>query len=581
MTSTTDPIESQPTATVSMWDWCVGFLPGIAALPLMIGQVYNLWQSAETKLGLAVWLFVIVVVAIRARGGVTRHSVRMSVAIILLLIGSGCLTWGLLNWALNWGHFSVCLLLVAWGLGRCSARSWHEVVSWGFLLAFTIPLVIVYRNLDGWITSQAGEFASNTLDILSIPHMLDQLQISLKHGQFNVGSATSAKLGLYVVVCCAAIWCWIWSRSLSVTLMILMSAVLALLLTRYLAVLVVSYGVQNYQSDWSASGKTHYFISAGSFLLCLLLTAMFERLILSLSRPIPSSNPDHFTLFATANAILQWPNLPQSKDMGDIEEMEEFQTFRNQLEQWRLSWYSLDWNKKLISKFSVFACTAVCGLLTIPAWLGAIRGGFVDQPTPTPALRLATIGQAIHRNLLPEAFGDFRLSNFAIAGHDDKSPVEKSALFAQWDYAWDSFFVNVTLQAPLTTWKAPISLSDSKRSRNTVELKDAASWAWFDCRQTNSLGGDTYLLQTCLADDLATPNYDQNTLRMSLPLVERLTGKIESPIYLYEIQVFCETGNPLPLDRLTELQKFFAEIRQQLQRNLPASQIQISLIPQG
>jgi hypothetical protein len=545
-----------------------------------------LWAAPETKLGIFVWLFVIVVVALRARGGITRHLVRINAALLVFMVGCSFFAWGLLNWSLNWVHFSGCLFLVAWSLGRCSQRHWHEVVAWGCMLALTIPLPFVYRDLDGWISSVAAQFASATLDSFGVPHFLDNLQLTLQAGKFTTSTATSPQLGLYAIICSTAVWCWLWGRSLSATLVMILSASISLLMMRYVAVLTVSYGLLHYNSDWTARGQVHYIISAGSFVVCMLLAILFDRLVEALFRPIPVGNPEYMTVFATANAIMSWPKSLAPNDAGNQEEFEELRAFKRQLEQWRLSWYVMDWNRKRLFKLAVFGCSAICGLGIIPVVLVVARNGLIQRPLASPVLQLEDIGKVVTAELLPAEAGGFRLAKFEIFGQSSQNdmPIKLGPLSAQWTYLWEGYSVTVDLQAPTITWQAPLKSDNSNAIKTSVALVKGSAkdgWAWLDCRLTNALGGDAYLMQCCLADDLTAAKYEQQVVTTDWPVISKLSGKSAPLDVMYDIQVFCESGNPLSIERLKELQAFFEMTRRTLQSKLPADQLQQWLAPQG
>ncbi len=567
--------EFLPTKPLGAWDICVGIIPAIACLPLMIGQGIQLWNAAQTKVGLIFWLIVAAIVAVRARGHVTRHAARMWAAILLYALAAVALGYGLLTWSFNWGQLATSLFLVAWGLGRCSQRRWHETVGWGCLMLITIPLDTVYQNLDGWLYELAAGLVSSSLEAHGILHHLDGMVLSLEFGSFSVTSATSAKLGLYAVICTTVLWCWLWSRSLLHNVLLVLCSMVVLVLARSAAIYAVCYGLIEYQQNWTLPGTTHYLIGIVSFALVFVLIALLDQPLRWIIAPIPSTHPEHFTVFAAANNFLSWPRAHQG---GDVEDDEELKVIRDKLEKWRLSWYTIDWQKEITSRLTVYILAVLCLVSLLPTSFAVIRGGIVQWPTEPQHLRLEPFEKQVSAMLLPMDQGAFRQSAFQLGPLNPEAKSATGVLNARWIYQWQGFAVQVDLTAPHAAWSPPLLSQTSTAMTSTVTLKESDEWPWYDGRQTNAFGGEIYVLQCCLNEDL-TPTLLDSVKPDSWPLLDKLQGVSKArPSRLYEIRVSCESGNALQLQQLEQLQEFFEAIRKQFRTSLPADQLSPNIV---
>ncbi len=473
-------------------------------------------------------------------------------------------------------------ILVAWGFGQCSQRRWHEVVSWGLLLLITIPISQVYADLDRWISDVAAQSASTTLDAHDVPHMLDVQTFSLQGGNFQGTSTTSAKLGLYAVLCSTALWCWGFSRSFLHSLLLLTGSAICLLMTRYLAMLLVSLGMIQYSSDWTISGLPHYLISFGAFGFILILVLFCDRMLLGMLSPVPLSQPSLLPIFAAANKVLNWPE-PKSEP-HEYEEIEEIAEFHKQMEAWRRSWYSLDWNRRKLYKAVVWFCGMTCFLMVGPIAFALIRGGLPNTLVPFAEAELSGFKQSITPDLAPAQFKGFKATAFSINGKSAAEVNEvfsgQGKLFARWAYSWNGMVVVSELAAPEVHIRPPLADNNSK----AVEIKqtwhpsiNADSWGYHDSRQVNVLGGNAYVLQSFLNDDLSLPNTADNQ-PSSLPYLDQLNAKSRPIQPMYEIRVSCDAGATLSLEQVADLQEFFEVIRKSFREKLPSGQLKPILI---
>lgn len=582
LTSPQEFSEVIPGPRLSAWDVFVGILPLIGVAPVILSQGLILWRTPETKLGLLVWFAVAGIVMWTGRGSVTRHSLRMRAATLFFFSSTAVLVYGTLMWSLNWMHLAIAGFLVAWGLGRCSQRRWHEVVGWGLLLLITIPIYQVYGDLDRWISDVAAQSASTTLDAHNVPHLLDGQTISLQGGTFQGSSTTSAKLGMYAVLCSTALWCWGFSRSLLHSLLLLIGSAICLLMTRYLAILLVSFGMIQYSSDWTDSGLPHYLISFGAFGFILVLVLFCDRMLLGMLSPVPLSQPSLLPIFAAANKVLNWPE-PKSEP-EEYEEIEEIADFHKQMEVWRRSWYSLDWNRRTFYKAIVWFCGLTSLLMVGPIAFALFRGGLPNTQVPFAEAELSGFKPLITPDLVPAQFKAFKVSAFSING---KTAAEVNAvfsgqgkMFARWAYSWNGMIVVVELAAPEIILRPPLADINSK----AIEIKqswhpsiNADSWGYYDSRQVNALGGNAYVLQSFLNDDLSL-HITGDIEKSLLPYLDQLNAKSRPVQPMYEIRVSCDAGAMLSLEQLAELQEFFEVIRKTFREKLPSGQLNPILI---
>ncbi len=116
---------------LTSWDVLAGLFPFLACLPFLIGQAILMWRDPQTMVGLAVWLFVAVVVALRGRGMVSTHKARMGLATTLTLFASYLLVTGVLYWSPGRVTLQLAVFWRGWGCVRFDKCRWHEPVAWG------------------------------------------------------------------------------------------------------------------------------------------------------------------------------------------------------------------------------------------------------------------------------------------------------------------------------------------------------------------------------------------------------------------------------------------------------------------
>lgn len=572
--------EQLDTDTISAWDILVGLIPAIACLPLMIGQAITLWRTPETRVGLVVWLFLGIVVAWRARGKVTRHSGRIWSAVVLCLSATACLFWGTLYWSYSWTQLAFALFLVAWGLGRANQRRWYEIVEWGILLIVTIPNPLIFKTLDTWLTLVAAKSASLTLDAFGITHYLDSLQISIRTMQFSATSATSVKLGLYAVMCCTVIWCWFRSRSLAHTLLLLLGAAVSLVATRYLAILGVSYGSLHAQGDWITAGSEHYIVSALAFLVVIVLIILTDQSIAALLAPVPTTSTDFITFVALANTAMMWPKKSEFIDdsIEDLDHVEEFQKYKQRLELKRLSWYSIDWHRNNSIMYPLYGMSVVIVLILFVALAAVIRGGLVSPATSPLAVSADALDKSILGSTLSAELGAFRQADFVLNLTAGASDSKVGTAIARWSYRWQDYLVFVQLIAPVSGWQVPRE-QVSQRLTNTIHLRKGKNdWQYYDCKQTNPLGGDSYLLQCGLSDSLIPLSESSQAENQGLPLLSKLSPSLNDLKLAYDIRVACESGVELTSELHSELREFFEQVRSTFKSRLPVGLLEQSLV---
>ncbi len=564
---------------LTSWDVLAGIVPLLACLPFLIGQAVFMWREPQTMVGLAVWLLVAVIIMLKGRGTISKHKARVGLAFCLLLFGSYLLISGILYWSVDRVTFAACSFLTGWGVVRFDKCRWHEAVTWGLLLLVSVPFPLIHKDLDSWISHSAAEWCSTVLDAHGVTHFLENGTLTLRSGSFTVGNATSAKLGLYAILCCVAAWAWLRSRSLSQSILLMLASLLGLWLTRFIAILLVCWGSLRFDSDWTAANWPHYSISFGAFGAVALLVLMMDKVIVAVLSTVPSMNPEHFTLFATINTMMTWPIKGKTEESdGDFDNPELIQ-FKQMMRDWENSWYSFDWSKSLAVRGVYLLVAIATGISLAPTLLATARSGIVHQVRPTPELALEDFQKLLVQTVLPTEIGQFRQAGFQFGPKPEESKQipQTGLLAARWIYAWRGNSVSVSLTAPSAEWNSPLTAESSINRKSSAVMREAI-WPWFDCRSTNALGGDSYLLQCCFSDSLRPIEDTAEPSMKTWPLFEKLSPHESNEVWLYDLRVACEPGFALPLDQKLELEQFFDTVRKDLSQKLRPNMIREAIV---
>ncbi len=221
--------------------------------------------------------------------------------------------------------------------------------------------------------------------------------------------------------------------------------------------------------------------------------------------------------------------------------------FKQQMAAWENSWYSFQWTKSLSVRGLFLLVSIVCCLSLAPTLLATIRSGIVPQVRRAPAIGLSGFERVVVASLLASEFDDLKQRGFEFDSNSE-SKLPKQSLAARWKYGWQENTVSVELIAPIAQWEKPYEEMDSHEKKRTVALRES-DWPWYDCRQTNALGGDSYLLQCCLSDSLRPAETTSKLSESSWPLFDKLSPSLADEPWLYEIRIACEPGFALSIDQ--------------------------------
>ncbi len=225
---------------------------------------------------------------------------------------------------------------------------------------------------------------------------------------------------------------------------------------------------------------------------------------------------------------------------------------------------------------------------TIPASLdsllfivGSNTVGYDSQWNCSPSSSGSSIGlsgfeRVVVASLLASEFDDLKQRGFEFDSNSE-SKLPKQSLAARWKYGWQENTVSVELIAPIAQWEKPYEEMDSHEKKRTVALRES-DWPWYDCRQTNALGGDSYLLQCCLSDSLRPAETTSKLSESSWPLFDKLSPSLADEPWLYEIRIACEPGFALSIDQKQQLERFFNSVRSELRQSLKANMIREAVI---
>lgn len=348
------------------WDIYLGLMPILAVGPLMFVQAERLWHHPSAQLVPMLWVLTALLIFFRCRGTVTKHRARILVSITANALALSILTYAIATWSSNWAHISTAIFLAAWGLGRCSVRSWPEPVAWGLALAVTIPIPLVSISLDDWLTNQAATFLSITLDNLGIYHQLEAGYFKFSIGQIAVTSAGSPKLGVHLLICLSALWCWLNQRSLIHSLLLMASVPACLAISRYCTLALNAYQLLN-QPVHSLFPSTYLVISVTCFLLSVFLILSIDRLLVVMLNTIPVTEPELLPIYAAVNLLMIWPHedpLPISAPT-DPEELRLFEEMQAQIAAERQSWLTMNWHENGWVRRTLVACSVLLFALCV------------------------------------------------------------------------------------------------------------------------------------------------------------------------------------------------------------------------
>lgn len=365
----------------------MGVLPLLAVAPFMLNQANQLWHLPTTKLLPFVWILLAILIGIRCRGPVTRHQVRIVVSVVLHALAVVSLGYSVATWSSNWAHLSTALFVAAWGLGRCSLRSWPEPAAWSLVILMTLPIPVLSTSLDSWLANQAATGLSMTLDNIGIYHQLESGSFTFSNGLIGVASSGSPSLGLQFLLCLAAVWGWIYQRSVIHTLVVMASVPACLLISRYCMLATNSYLFLNHiVTDFSQAN--FFVLSLVSFLLTVLFFFSIDRLLVALLEPVPVTDPDLLPLYAAINHLIIWPHGDPLTMLTPTnpEERKLHEEMQSQIAAERQSWLTMNWrDRKWIRRILAISSLLLIAMCAISSVAMIMKAGLPSE-SPWPAV---------------------------------------------------------------------------------------------------------------------------------------------------------------------------------------------------
>lgn len=288
--------------------WVLGV--GLASVvPLMMGQVGNLWAVPYWRFFPLAWVAFAVYIFLATKIGVAASPIRRYAAVACSVAG---VVFGLLAnvvWSPSFGHLACVLLLTGWALLVLATVPWTRVIAFTGFLWISWPLPGgLYAKLWSKIHNQAMATGSNILDLFGTTHLLSGSQIELQSRSLDLTSVAGSYDSLFALLFLALLLVVSLHTSLFMGVIVLASVPVVSWLGEVLQFLIQIWAVESLGESW-LEGWPSIGVHTGVFLLeCGLLWCIFLG-VHQLFEPIFTETPDQVnrTIQNAYNQLVIWP----------------------------------------------------------------------------------------------------------------------------------------------------------------------------------------------------------------------------------------------------------------------------------
>lgn len=559
-------------SVVTKWDLAVALASLLALLPMLAFR----WAAMLSEPGLRFFLLLLPVlgVIVVLRGLPSRaaeHPVRVWTAIGLFVFGVLLAAYSIWIFSPWLAQFASVIVFLAWALGRFGQRDWPEVVGWSGVLATTLALPFGWTaGLTSWLQLTAAWCTSKALDAFQIANLRIGNSIELKDFQLFADQVCGGWASIYALAAITAVLLVVGHRSLLVAIKSILALPLWMVLIHFIQLLTICLVFEFYGRDL-ASGSDYLVLQIGTFLLGVFLSWLLMHTLSSLYEPVPVADAEFGPVFSGLNKALCWPQPDpfEALEPEDMHERKHFQKLKEQREAAKAKWSPVYWFDHPKAKWSVLVGAGVLVLAGLAPWTliatGSLRPSFAAATLPVETVeRIVAIA-------LPTELEDWRL----VVNADEPGPmiakVRSGTTAISWQYQKAAQIYTLTAELPFRGWHD--STLQRERYGWAVGGKNIetgqSNWPVFTAELENDLGGRAYLFSSMVDQDLESfeglpddAEAEQTEKAGELRITDLLSGQErQEDTTTIQIELFCESGEPLSDDEQDALKAKFLELR--------------------
>ena len=549
------------------FDLLFGILPLLLLLPMLAMEFQLLWQrTAMTFFPIPIFI-VACLAAWQIRSPRADEPRRLFFARVSFLIWVG--VFGVAAWRFSpfLAHCSLLFLFMGWATERLGAVPWPRIVAWASLLATSIRLPGEYHSrLQEWFVQQSSAILGSILDGQSIPYLRLANTFNMRGLEFSLSECCTSVYSINALVSVVVLLLLLTHRSLLVSILSLLTVPLWGIVQLVLVLLSITL-LKHFSERDASHGLDRALVELAAFMVvvgCCWATTWF---LAKLTLPVPAADSGFEPEFQLLNSIVCWPQ-PDPFAMGApaIPSSESWQQLSHSSSELmrRASWVGA-------------VCFVAIGVFST---YRVASGGFAAESVVQP-IRAVQLARIQWKDLFPEVFD--RLQRMEVT-HEIKRIDGTDRGVINWNFIWQGQFVQLSVTLPFKN-RPPLStkyeslgwrvLSEqAKRYVPPKRKQDESTTAgesgtdveiqepWTELRISNELGGQAVALVTYhpIQDPGSSPK-----ARGSSP-----TQNLE-----YQVVLFCESGETLSMEQLTEFYGVFHKVNEHLQATGQASFLEL------
>lgn len=524
-------------------DILYGLIPLMALAPMLLVEFRSAWERLHLRsfpLPIALvllWLAWQMMgraprVAIRSRRRIVAYSVFLLAAMATIAN-----YWMFSPWV---AHACMVLCFAAWALLRLNSVGVASIFAFTVLLATSLRLPgALDLQVNQWFDGAAGSLCTPVLDSLAIPclHLADTL--TLRGIEFRVSEVSRNFYSVNAFLFMTILLCILQRRSLMAGCLSLLTLPVWFLI--YKLLLLLSVVLLQHYAQWDVSrGREYALLASLLFVVVVVCHGMVMTCISRLCFPVPAADSDFEPEFQLLNRLLCWPQLdpfhvetelPTPIPTGEMPD----------------SSPALPWDKiELFLKRTALA--GVVGILVAGVALLTPVQAALRTNVPLPKLSVEQLPSIATQELIPAAVQEMRLVDFT-SGMERAGELDRAVY--RWRFGWQGQLVQLDLVLPfaqppgVTEQMAAIGWKVlSFDVQRTVNAADEAAAGHFvsQLRLENELGGKSFLFST--------------TRAMPRPA----NSDLANPAPLFQVKLFCESGEPLSRPQIQRLRQLFDEL---------------------
>lgn len=546
---------SRLNARPTLWfDLLFGLLPLLLTTSLVAVECQLLWSRIGMRYFVVPILLVAALVAWNWRSNRSDQPTRIFWSRLVFVCG--VLLFGLGVWRFSpWIAFAACItLFTGWAVERFGSVAWPSVLSWSALLATSMRVPADWGTpFQAWLINQSAILVGYVLDGLGIPFLIQADTFSMRDLEFSISSCCEGPYSFQALLSLVVLMLIIGHRSFLVAVLSLVSLpfwvmvqqtllLLAVVLTQHFAARDATQGVDHALLELAAFGVTAF---------CLWMSIWFLARML---KPVPAADSQFEPEFLLLNSMLCWPQPdPFAHDAKGAQKQVAAPEKSTRAVQG--SW--------LLQRVSWLAALAMIGLGGFATQRWAFGESTVVSAT-LPVINEAKFSEYPWKETFPAVVGRWRQMVTA-HGYKEEQDVRRGVV--DWQFDWQGQVVELQLVVPYNTrprfaqryeskgWRVlservqqfvtQPSDANAKAGSDSGSPVTRSQHEWTILKIANELGGRATAIVTYHPVVESSAVADQETPSQTSPSVE------------YQIVLFCESGDELTEQQLTELYNTF------------------------